>query len=61
MLSQSDASRHAKGLMDVAGPRAEAVAAQRAAREAVKGHRDAAEDWERVRKVIRLRTGPRQT
>jgi hypothetical protein len=61
MLRQSEAIRHAHQLMDVAGPRAEAIAAQRAVREKVEGHRDAAEDWEKIRKVIRLRNGPRQT
>lgn len=61
MLQHSDAVRHALQLYDRLGTRAEAVAAQRAMEEKVANHRDAADDWERIRRVLQERRGPRQS
>ncbi|MEM7641068.1 MAG: hypothetical protein AAF366_00905 [Pseudomonadota bacterium] len=61
MLHQSDAIRHAHQLHDRLGTRAEAVAAQRALEEKIANHRQAADDWERIRRILRERRGPRQS
>ena len=61
MLSQSDVIRHARQLHEAVGPRAEAIAAQRAAREAAGGHREGEANWARIREVLRQTNGPRQT
>lgn len=61
MLQFRDAIRHAKHLHAIAGDRAEAVAAQRALKEKIRGHREAAEDWIRIRRILRQRMGPRET
>jgi hypothetical protein len=61
MLTQKDAVRHAHALKRALGPKAEAEAAQRAAERKIAGHREAAKDWERVRAVIRMASGPRET
>lgn len=61
MLQHSDAVRHAHQLFDRMGTKAEALAAQRAVAEQVANHRQAADDWEKVRKVLQEMRGPRQT
>ncbi|MEM8822287.1 MAG: hypothetical protein AAGF30_01645 [Pseudomonadota bacterium] len=61
MLQQSDAIRHAHQLYDRLGTRAEAVAAQRAMEEKFANHHDAAEDWERIRRILQERRGPIQS
>ncbi|MEM7487662.1 MAG: hypothetical protein AAF390_00915 [Pseudomonadota bacterium] len=61
MLQHSDAVRHAHQLFDRMGTKAEALAAQRAMAEQVANHRQAADDWEKVRKVLQEMRGPRQT
>ncbi|MEM7709891.1 MAG: hypothetical protein AAF264_03910 [Pseudomonadota bacterium] len=61
MLQQSEAVRHAHQLFDRLCSRAEALAAQRALEEKVANHCEAADDWERIRRVLRERRGPRQS
>ncbi|WGH78867.1 hypothetical protein [Jannaschia ovalis] len=61
MLRQSDVIRHARQLHEVAGPRAEAIAAQRAAEEKAEGHLENQKAWDRIRLVLRQQNGPRQT
>jgi hypothetical protein len=61
MLTQQDAVRHAHALRRAMGPKAEAEAAHRASQEKIAGHKDAAKDWERVRSVLRMASGPRET
>ena len=61
MLRQSDVVRHAQQLLDAAGPRAEAIAAQRALEKGREGAAEDARDWTRIRAVLRQQNGPRQT
>ena len=61
MVQQGEAVRHAHQLFDRLGTRAEALAAQRALEEKVANHQEAADDWERIRRVLRERRGPRQS
>jgi hypothetical protein len=60
MLRQSEIVRQARQLYESVGARAEAIAAQRATRESIEGHRRAAEDWTRIRNAIRQQKGPHQ-
>lgn len=61
MLRQSEIVRHAHQLREMAGPKAEAIAARRAAEKAADGRPEEERDWTRIRRVLRQRNGPRQT
>ncbi|MGB3554643.1 MAG: hypothetical protein WBA25_08390 [Jannaschia sp.] len=61
MLAHSEAVRRAYALHRLHGDRAEATAAQKATEENIAGDRDAADDWRRIRAVIRERRGPHQS
>ncbi|KIT16014.1 hypothetical protein [Jannaschia aquimarina] len=61
MLQPSEAVQQAHRLYDVAGDRAEAVAAKNARQQRVAGHRDEADDWEAVRRIIRSWRGANQS
>ena len=61
MLAHGDIVRQAHILEDLLGLGAEARAAQKATEEKIAGHAEAAEDWRKIREVLRQRKGAHES
>ena len=60
MIDRAVATHQANALQHLMGQRAEAEAAARALREREAGNADEAENWDRIRGLLRERRAPRQ-